>query len=422
MRGMRAPTSRVARRIVHRRRVVCSSCSLRSGARACAGRDTRVTTLCLRPPPRTALPAPAWMPPPRRGRHDRRPRECHHEERPPLPARRTELIVRPLGDDGGHVVKDPRNGAYYNLGPQESFLFARLDGRSTAAAVRAAFAKEFGEELSEGDLHDFLAIARDSGFVEPAPAANDGTDRASLAYAAATPTAAPKPPKSSQSILYWRTSIFDPDRLFNFLEPKLRFIWTRAFLVLSAAFILAAMVLVWLNARELVTRFPHMMRWETFALAWITLVTATTLHEFAHGLTCKHYGGEVHEVGFLLMYFTPCFYCNVSDAWLLREKSKRLWVTFAGGYCDVVLWALAAFAWRLTAQDTAINYLAWVVLSICAARIFFNFNPLLKLDGYYILSDWTGIPNLRQRGLERWTASLRWLLWGAPKPGADGRG
>ena len=106
---------------------------------------------------------------------------------------------------------------------------------------------------------------------------------------------------------------------------------------------------------------------------------ATTLHEFAHGLTCKHFGGEVHEVGFLMLFFIPCFYCNVSDAWLFREKSRRLWVTLAGGYFDLLAWATAAFVWRLTAQDSMINYLAWVILSVLGVRNLFNFNPLLKL-------------------------------------------
>ena len=121
----------------------------------------------------------------------------------------------------------------------------------------------------------------------------------------------------------------------------------------------------------MVTRFPLIWRWETLALAWLTLVIVTTLHEFAHGLTCKHFGGEVHELGFLLMFFIPCFYCNVSDAWLFREKSKRLWVTLAGGYCDLLLWAVAIFAWRLTLQDTLVNYLAWVAISVLGVRVFF---------------------------------------------------
>jgi multidrug resistance efflux pump len=187
-------------------------------------------------------------------------------------------------------------------------------------------------------------------------------------------------------------------------------------LLASAAGILLAALLVWANRRDLVTSFARGWRWETAVLVWLTLIAATTLHEFAHGLTCKHYGGEVHEVGFLMLFFLPCFYCNVSDAWLFKEKSKRLAVTLAGGYCDLCLWAGAVFAWRLAAPDSLPNYLAWVVLSVLGARVFFNFNPLLKLDGYYLLSDWLEVPNLRQRSWERLGGWLRWLLWGAPRP------
>src|SRR5262249_3404259 len=152
------------------------------------------------------------------------------------------------------------------------------------------------------------------------------------------------------------------------------------------------------NAAELVAYFPQTLRWQTLALGWVAVVLATLAHEFAHGLTCKHFGGEVHEVGFLLIFGMPCFYCNVSDAWLFRAKSRRLWVTLAGGYCDLCSWALAVFLWRLTLPGTLPNHLAWVVLTVCGGRVLLNFNPLLKLDGYYLLSDWTEVPNLQQRG------------------------
>ena len=91
--------------------------------------------------------------------------------------------------------------------------------------------------------------------------------------------------------------------------------------------------------------------------------------------------GEVHEVGFLLMFLMPCFYCNVSDAWLIREKWKRLWITLAGGYCDLCTWSLAVFVWRLTVPGSMPNHIAWVVVTVIGGRIIFNFNPLLKLDG-----------------------------------------
>ena len=323
--------------------------------------------------------------------------------------RREDLLITPHGDDGEYVVKDPLSGAYYHLGEEESFLLFELDGRRTPEQIRADYERRFSQALSEDDLDGFVALSDEMRLLAPA-----GRDDRQVN--GAKPQAAYK-----QSILYWRRSFFDPDRLCNWLEPKIRFVWTRTFFIASAVAIAFAFGLMWVNRLELVSRFADAMSFQTLLLAWVTLVLATTCHEFAHGLTCKHYGGEVHEVGFLLIFFMPAFYCNVSDAWLFKEKSKRIWVTLAGGYCDLILWGGAIFVWRLSIQDSLINYLAWIVLSVCGVRIFFNFNPLLKLDGYYLLSDFSSVPNLRQRSWDTLMGHVRWALWGAPRPSNEAK-
>lgn len=357
----------------------------------------------------------------------------------PLPVRRPELAVVPLGEKGKHVVKDPVSGDFFHLGAVEAFLLEQLDGEHTPAQICAAFESRFDDPLAEDELTEFLELAQTRGFLTAAPLTSDEAPapaaekrvlepaRSEAPTPITTPTAeatpSPQPvAKRRQSILYWRKSVFDPDRLFNWLEPKIRILWTRSFLLMSMAAILAATLVAWANSQQLITQFTSALRWETVVLAWLTMIVATTCHEFAHGLTCKRYGGEVHEIGFLLMFFMPCFYCNVTDAWLFREKSKRLWVTLAGAYCDLCIWALAVFLWRVTYQDTLVNYLAWVVASVAGIRAFFNFNPLLKLDGYYLLSDAVEIPNLRQRGVDSAMAHLRWWLWGATRPDAQPRG
>jgi multidrug resistance efflux pump len=96
-------------------------------------------------------------------------------------------------------------------------------------------------------------------------------------------------------------------------------------------------------------------------------------------------------------------------------------VTFAGGYFELFLWSLAVFVWRLTVPGSLVNYLAYIVVSVCGVQTLFNFNPLLKLDGYYLLSDWLEIPNLQQRAEGGLKARLRWLLWGADRPSWEPR-
>ncbi len=130
------------------------------------------------------------------------------------------------------------------------------------------------------------------------------------------------------------------------------------------------------------------------------------LHEFGHGLSCKKFGGECHEIGFMLLVFTPCLYCNVSDSWMLPNKWKRVWIGAAGIYVEMILASIAAFVWWFTEQGTTINDLCLNMMFLnVVSTILVNGNPLLRFDGYYILMDVLEIPNLRQKStevLKRW--------------------
>lgn len=342
---------------------------------------------------------------------------------PVLPTRRPDLVLTPFGEKQ-YVVKDPAKRRYYNLGECEYFLLSSLDGQSTPDEICAAFEAQFGEPLSVDDLCDFIEMADKQGLLgePPAPDENYVPDDTDEFGDEVEDSGEPGKPRRRQSWLFFRKSLVDPDRFLTWLAPRTEWIFTGTFVACSALTVCGAGLVAWVNRHDLVNSFPLAFRWEMWLLAWVVLIVATGFHELAHGLACKQHGGEVHEIGVLFMFFTPCLYCDVSDAWLIPRKSHRLWVTLAGGYCDLCLWAAAMLAWRLTMQHTVVNYVAWIVLSICGTRIFFNFNPLMKLDGYYLLSDWLEVPNLRRRGWEFWLANLRWVLWGAERPPETPRG
>lgn len=364
-----------------------------------------------------------------------------------VPARRNDLSFTPFGEDGQYVVRDAKTGAYFKIGEQEYFLLDQLDGRHTVAEIQAAFRASFGEDLPREDLQAFLRLANQKGFLEreaPPPESSPSAATASLAqpftitasFSHAGTSSSPAPPPAPepngsqaaprqtrrQSLLAWRVNLFDPDRLFTWLAPKIGFFWTPAFVVLSALFVLTAVAVAAVNSEQLASRFAQSWSWQTMLVVAAALLLVTILHEFAHGLTCKHFGGRVREIGFLMLSFLPCLYCNVSDAWRIPQKSRRLWITLAGGYAELCLWGLAVFVWRLTVLDGLLNYLAVMVVTVSGFRIFFNFNPFLKLDGYYLLSDYWEIPNLRRRALDYVAAHLRWLFWGAARPERDPKG
>ncbi len=346
------------------------------------------------------------------------PAHAEPARRSPPPRVRSDVIVRPLGEAGRYVVKNPADGKFFTVGEQEAFLFSQLDGTSAVAEVCRSFEDRFGEPLTDDDLQEFLALAHKRGLLEPdAQTASKADPRA------------PQPGSPSRrrwtwpdNLFYIRYSFFDPNRLFDRIEPRIRWFWSRSFFLGSAVWILLALLTVWAHRLELISKFPNTLTWQTALAVWAAIVVLTTCHECAHGLTCKHYGGEVHEIGFLLIFFTPAFYCNVSDAWLFPKKSQRLWVGFAGIYIDLCVWAAAVFLWRVSVQDGLLNYLAWVVISVCGARTLLNLNPLMKLDGYYLLGDWLEMHNLRRRGQAAWLGWIRWALWGANRPAPEPRG
>lgn len=132
-------------------------------------------------------------------------------------------------------------------------------------------------------------------------------------------------------------------------------------------------------------------------LLYGALVLLKTLHEFGHAYLCRKFGGEVHTLGVLFMIFTPVPYVDATSAWGFRERWKRVLVGLGGVIVELFVAALATFVWANTGRG-AVHSLAYNLMFIASvSSLAFNLNPLLRFDGYYILSDLLGIPNLSQR-------------------------
>ena len=318
-----------------------------------------------------------------------------------LPQLRGDLTISRQETPEGviFVIKDPHLDRFYRFPEEAHFIATQLDGKTELEVVRKRTEEKFGTPLPPEELNAFLGTLRTSGLLD--------TGRSDYVR---------QPPRRVQgSLLYLRFRAFDPDRLFNYLIGKVQFCFTAPFLVLAAAFILSAISVAYSNWGDVVLGFPRLLQWWAFPVIMAVVLFTVTCHEFGHGLTCKKFGGEVHELGFMLIYFSPALYVNVSDAWLFPQKSKRLWVGIAGPYVEFCIWALATWMWRLTNTDTLINFLAFIVMITSGVKTLFNFNPVIKLDGYYLLSDWLEIPNLRAKGFNCLKDTIK-KLFGANVP------
>lgn len=313
------------------------------------------------------------------------------------PKFRSDLTIRPQETATGtsFVVKDAVSEQYFFLREAERFIALQLDGETPLEVVRQRTESEFGAALSPETLEGFVSRLEKVGMLDTGNRKETrGRTQGRL----------------RGSFLYLRFKILDPSPFLGHLYDQVRFLFTPQFVILSATVILLAAGITVANWSEYTADLARLRHFAVIPLFMAVIFFVVSLHELAHALMCKHFSGEVREMGFLLIYFQPALYCDVSDAWLFPEKSKRLWVSFAGGYFELFLWGLATVAWRVTDESTWINYVALAVMTGSGIKTLLNFNPLIKLDGYYLLSDYLEIPNLRKKAF-RYVGALTERLW-----------
>jgi len=129
-------------------------------------------------------------------------------------------------------------------------------------------------------------------------------------------------------------------------------------------------------------------------LLYIGMVIIKTLHELGHSFVCRYYGGEVHTLGVMLIIFVPLPYMDATSSWSFRSRRQRIFVAAAGMVVELFIAAIAVIVWANTAPGT-INSLAYNMIFVASvSTVLFNANPLLRFDGYFMLSHLLDIPNL----------------------------
>ncbi len=306
------------------------------------------------------------------------------------PKFRKDLIISQQEYEGKtyYVIKDPLTRKFFRLKEPEHFIAQNLDGEKSNQDLIEEFEKKFQIKLDLPTLENFLSQLEKLGFLEGEISQRE---LSRLQYRAE------KEKTLIRKILFIKLKAFDPDKFLDKLLKKFKFLYTKGFLYFSLLVIFLALIITISNWGDLGYSFRGLFHLTTIVKLWVAFLLIALVHELGHALTCKYFGGEVSEMGFLLIYFQPAFFTNVSDAWMFKEKKKKLLVSWAGIYIHLFLWAGATLLWRITDLETQLNSFLFVVMIVSGVLIIFNFNPLIKLDGYYLLSDWLEIPNLRKK-------------------------
>jgi len=297
------------------------------------------------------------------------------------------------------VIKSPLTLTYFRL-PAEHYEAAKeFDGKrplqeiSTSLRAHHPYWRTLTQEDALSELVQLANQLATGGLLRLAGVGATARARRLQAHANSR-----KLEKIVGKVLYFRKALIDPDKLLARILPWFAWAYTRTagcfFLLLIAA--TAWMLLE--NGEELTAQAVNFFTLENLFLSWVLFMGVKIIHEFGHGLTCKRYGGEVHEMGFLFILLTPYLYCDVSDSWMVASRARRVAVTAAGMVAELFMACIAAWLWHIL-QPGLGRQICLNTMIICSiSTILFNANPLMKFDGYYIVTDLLEIPNLRQKG------------------------
>lgn len=331
-------------------------------------------------------------------------------QRPVPLMRRRDLVIAPMSFQGvrHYVVKDPVALKYHRLQAEHFRTLQLLDGKSTLEDIRDELIREFPairpslqqtQEIITSLHQQGLASGNREGQGHTRTEQQREQQRAHMAG-------------SLLNVLSIRLPGFDPERVFKALMPHTRWIYHPATLFAAALLVLASWILVSVQFEEFQSRLPAFSQffgWRNLAWMWLLLGVTKIFHEFGHGLTCRYFGAECNQIGVMLLAFVPSLYCDVSDSWMLKNKWQRIAIGAGGMIIESTIAAIALFVWWFT-HAGLLNTLALNVFFVSTVTtVIFNLNPLMRLDGYYMLSDLWEIPNLRQRAdraLHRWLAEL----------------
>jgi len=313
------------------------------------------------------------------------------------PKLRTDLRIshQAIGGETSIVINVPGTAVYCRIGALEYGVLEVCDGTRTPSEIAAELKRRDPQNDLEGsDVAEFLETVEPELWERSAGQKNIAIlEKIKEERSERT---------GRNSILYMYFKAWDPDRFLERIHPYLKWMFTPGFVIFSCVLFLSTFVLVaadWSRIRHDTIAFYSFTNKTAYDIwiFWILLFFISMVHEFGHGLSCKHFGGQVHQMGLMLVFFTPAFYTDCTDMHMFDRTSKRLWTIFNGLWVEMVMCGLATLVWFFSPPASFIADIAYKTLLLTGVSgLFFNLNPLMKFDGYYALSQYLGIDNMRE--------------------------
>ncbi|MEI7105584.1 HlyD family efflux transporter periplasmic adaptor subunit [Pectobacterium versatile] len=322
---------------------------------------------------------------------------------------RDELILHagPANRDGSPswTLEDPLRGLYFRIGWAEMAMLSRWS-MGNAAQIVAEVNQTSALTLDDSDVQYF------NRFLQANSLTRVSGDEAMAQFARQVEQSRVSIwRKLLKNYLFFRIPLWHPDRFLGATLPWIEPFFSRTFLKLT---LLVAVLGLFLAGRQWETfkhTFLHFFTLEGAALAGLTLCFTKILHEFGHAYTCKRFGARVATMGVAFLVMMPVLYTDTSGSWKLTRRRQRMAIGAAGMITELVLAAWATLAWSFLPDGMLRSAAFMLATTTWIMTLAINLSPLMRFDGYFLLSDGLQMPNLQNRGfaIGRWQMR-EWLF------------
>lgn len=304
-----------------------------------------------------------------------------------------------FASEPSYVIRDPITFHSHNCSAADYQILVALNGSDTLGNIfdRLVESGRLDSGQEEG-FYRFVATLHQLGFLT-LPIAD-----ASSLYARFTQKRNAKiKGKLKSFFLFFPVRLVNPDAFLNRTVKYAAPLFTRTALFLWLACIIMAFGIVLARWNTFQSPLGSLLATRNLLCVWVLLIVLKVIHEFGHAYACKRFGGDVPEMGAFFILFTPCAYVDASASWGFSKRSHRIIVGLAGMYFESMVAVVAVLVWSLTGPSTLHSIAHLTVIMATVVTLGFNLNPLMRYDGYYVLCDLIGIPNLRQQSIEELT-------------------
>lgn len=296
-----------------------------------------------------------------------------------------------------HVVHDPASNQFYRLTPMAYEFVCLLDGKRTVEETWQLCLETHGDKApTQVETVELISQLYNANLLMA-----DDTPETEQLLRRSRQRLKKKAIGQAMGIMYFRIRLFNPDGIFTALEPIFRPLLNRWGFLAWCVLLVSALAALLGEAGALfdTERFQGAIAPANWPWLIVVFIITKIIHESGHGLVCKRFGGQVPELGIMMLVMFPAPFVDASSCWAFPSKWQRVAVGAAGMIFELAAASIAGFVW-LSTLDTGgvVNQFAYsAMLTASISTVLFNANPLMRFDGYYILSDLLEAPNLMQR-------------------------